>query len=151
MTAYDEPVKKLLTIAVVVTSVAACSWSSPSPPLPPLIQNARTTGGTNALCDPGVFEPGSEGTTPDTVSHSPEIVSRLKRDYPPGSLSEDLEHALIQMGFKMIPCRGALAARFDQKGGNGITSMPATAVIIWKADEQGRILWTAGDIAYTGL
>lgn len=51
----------------------------------------------------------------------------------------------------MIPCEGALAARFDQTGGNGITSWPATAVIIWKADAEGRILWATGDIAATGL
>jgi hypothetical protein len=129
--------------------VAACS--SPSPPLPPLLQDATTTGGTNALCDPGVLEPGSQGTTPDSVSHSPEIVSRLERDFPSGSRSEDLRTSLIQMGFKMIPCEGSLAARFDQTGGNGVTSMRATAIIIWKADAEGQIVWTTGDIAYTGL
>ncbi len=55
------------------------------------------------------------------------------------------------MGFKMIPCEGSLAARFDQTGGNGVTSMRATAIIIWKADAEGQIVWTTGDIAYTGL
>jgi hypothetical protein len=140
---------RLLTIFGLLYVSSACS--SPSPPLPPLLQNATTTGGVIDLCEPKTFKPGSEGTTPDTVSHSPEIVARLNRDFPAGSSSDYLKTALLQMGFSMIPCPGSLAARFDQTGGNGITSMRASAVIIWKADAEGRILWTTGDIGYTGL
>lgn len=140
---------KALAVICLVGVSAACS--SPSPPLPPLLQNATTTGGTTDICEPITLERGSEGTTPDTVSHSPEIVARLNRDFPPGSRSDNLRTALLGMGFKMIPCPGSLAARFDQKGGNGITTMRATAIIIWRADSEGRILWTTGDIAYTGL
>lgn len=102
------------------------------------------------LCEDGALPRGSEGTTPETASHSPEIVARLNRDFPKGSSSDNLKAALLKMGFKSIQCPGNLAARFDQKGGNGITAMRASAIVIWKADSSGRIIWATGDIGYTG-
>lgn len=145
---YSPEMFRAFAILGLVGMATACF--SPSPPLPPLLQNATTTGGTTDLCEPVSLPRGSAGTTPETVSHSPEIVARLNRDYPPGSSSDRLQTALIKMGFRMISCQGSHAARFDQTGGNGITSMRASALIIWRADTEGRIVWTTGDIGYTG-
>ena len=38
--------------------------------------------------------------------------------------------------------------RFDKRG-SGIVDV--TAVVYWKADSQGKILWTKGFVAYTSL
>ncbi|MEP0191096.1 MAG: hypothetical protein ABJP70_10760 [Erythrobacter sp.] len=124
----------------------ACSSQSTS--IPPLLQDATTTGGIIRLCEQDTAEPSSLVTNASTVSFSPEIVERLERDFPRGSKSDDLKAALFEMGFKMRPCPGALAARFDQAAGNGANSKEFTSTIVWKADSNGRLLWTTGDIVY---
>ena len=128
--------------------IAACSEQSP--PLPPLLQDATTTGGITDLCEDNDAGPVEPVTNATTVSHSPEVVERLERDFPRGSKSEDLKAALLQMGFEMQPCSGAFAARFDQAGGDETSSTQVTSTIVWKANPDGRIVWTTGDIAYTG-
>ncbi len=136
------------TIVGAALLIAACSEQSP--PLPPLLQDATTTGGITDLCEDNDAEPSEPVTNASTVSHSPEIVERLERDFPRGSNSEDLKAALLEMGFKMLPCPGAFAARFDQADGDESNSKQITSTIVWKADPDGRIVWTTGDIAYTG-
>lgn len=97
---------------------------------------------------------GGTGTTPDTVSHSPEIVARLRHDFPAGSSAANLISSLRKQGFTLHRCasdRTMGYALFSQQGGSAILSYPASASIYWKADAQGRLIWTTGDIGYRGL
>ena len=124
------------------------------PPLPALLEGARSTGGSNSLCEPDAFD-GIGGTTPETASHSPEIVQRLNRDFPPGVPAEQLRQSLVIQGFVIhdaCSSDGSVSlAVFRQRGGNGITSFPAFGTVHWKKDEAGRIIWVTGDIHFTGL
>lgn len=122
-----------------------------SPPLPPLAVGATTTGGSNFLCEPGP----EQGSTPATASHSPEINQRLVRDFPPGSPAVLLRRSLVRQGFTMhgfcSPDHRVQWAEFRQRGGNGITAMPAFVTVYWKEDGAARLVWATGDIAFTGL
>lgn len=127
---------------------------APSPTLPPLLRDAHTTGGSNFLCDVDMVRRGTVGTTPDTVSHSPEIVGRLGHDFPAGSSAASLSSYLRQQGFTLHRCvsdRTIGYALFSQEAGSAILSYPASASIFWKADGRGRLIWTTGDIGYHGL
>jgi hypothetical protein len=127
---------------------------APSPPLPPLLRDAHTTGGSNFLCDQEMVMRGGGGTTPDTVSHSPEIVARLRHDFPAGSSAASLSSSLRQQGFTLHRCEADRTigyALFSQQGGYAILSYHASASIYWKADAHARLIWTTGDIGYRGL
>jgi hypothetical protein len=136
--------------------VASCDFfSQPTPPLPPLLRDATTTGGANFLCETDEFrEAMGEGSTPETASHSPEISARLEHSFPVGSDGSALRDALLAQGFEMLECAPDPTihiARFDQTGGNGVTTMSAMGIVFWKTDADGKIVWTIGDISYRGL
>jgi hypothetical protein len=142
-------IKRLMLAGALVAS----GCGSPSPPLPPLLEGATAGGGANFLCAPGFADLG-EGTTIETVGYSPEIAARLRRDFPPGSPSGALIAALREQGFSLHRCATDPSighARFSQSGGNGITAMDAVADIYWKADDEGRLVRTTGNIAFRGL
>jgi hypothetical protein len=92
------------------------------------------------------------GKTPETA-HSPEIVAKLRKQFPAGSSAAALESALLTQGFKMEICNmpNVKRATFSQTGGNGITSMSAFANVTWKTNASGQIVWTTGNISFLGL
>jgi hypothetical protein len=131
-------------------ALALIACERPAPPLPPLLQGATTTGGTFDPCGRG----GSPGSTPETAAHSPEIVERLRRDFPAGTSAARLRDSLSRQGFTIRDCpldRSVAWAEFRQHGGNGITAMAAMGTVFWKQDRAGRLVWTTGDIAFSGV
>jgi hypothetical protein len=146
------PMEFRTLIAALTLCFALSACGDPvSRPLPPLLQGASTTGGTNSLCE----RRQGKGSTPETASHSPEIVQRLRRDFPVGSAAAKLREALSRQGFSIhdacSPDKSVSWAEFRQSGGNGITAMPAYGTVYWKQDQAGRLVWATGDIAFTGL
>ena len=137
--------------AVLASCVLGACGDAVSPPLPPLLQGASTTGGSNFLCEQGR----GPGSSPETASHSPEIVQRLRRDFPVGSSATRLREVLSGQGFSIHDAcshdKSVSWAEFRQNGGNGITAMPAFGTVYWKQDQAGRLVWTTGDIAFTGI
>jgi hypothetical protein len=142
--------RTLLALAGACLALSACG-ESVSPPLPPLLQDASAGGGSNFLCEPG----SALGSTPETASHSPQIVERLRRDFPPGTQAKKLRAVLVQQGFRLhIACSpdGSVSwAEFTQKGGDGITAMAASGMVYWKEDRSGRLVWATGNIGFRGL
>jgi hypothetical protein len=140
-----------LAFMVVVVALPLASCGEPLGRLPAIAHQASTTGGSNSLCEPGALP----GSTPETASHSPEIVARLRRRFPPGSPAPVLRSYFKQQDFELYegcsPDRSISLATFRQRGGNGITSFPAFVAVYWKGDGAARIVWTTGDVAYTGL
>lgn len=141
-----------ITTVVGVGYLALAGCGEPlTPPLPPLLQGATTVGGSNFLCEPG----SGGGLLPETASHSPEIVRRLKHGFPAGTPAARLRDSLTQQGFSLhdrCSSDGSVSwAEFRQRGGNGITAMAAFGTVFWKEDQAGRLVWTTGDIAFTGL
>jgi hypothetical protein len=136
--------------AGILASVSACG--EPLGPLPPLAAGARTTGGSSDVCgDSGA----QHSAAPAMASHSPEIDQRLARDFPRGSASARLRGSLAAQGFQLYgSCsldRSIHRAAFSQRGGNGITAMPAFVTVHWKEDKGARIVWATGDISSTGM
>jgi hypothetical protein len=145
-------VDRLKTLFTLAASIASGGCGAPlSPPLPPLLEGAHSTGGSNSLCEPG----GRHGSTPETASHSPEIALRLRREFPPGTPAARLREALARQGFRLHePCSpdGSIRwAEFRQSGGNGITAMAAFGIVYWKENDAGRLVWATGDISFIGL
>lgn len=141
---------KLLLTYMMCFGAAACG-APLSPPTPPLLNDATSTGGTSFSCEPGH----GAGSTPETASHSPEINERLKQSFPSGTPALDLRRSLVLQGFELqgscSPDRSIQWAIFKQRGGNGITAFPAFATIYWKENRAGKIDWAMGDIQFTGL
>lgn len=138
---------------IVAVSVIVVGWllalaPSLDPPTPPLLRHASTTGGWRGMgCPRGPGEP----TVKDLAeSGSPEIEDRLARGFPAGSPAFRLQASLIGQGFKTIaPCdadRSIRRATFIQSGG----SYPAYAVVAWKVDAKGDLVWTKAAISFSG-
>ena len=144
------PVETRLLIVAGCLFLSGCG--SPSPKLPPLLLGATTTGGSNFLCEGG----NEQGSVPETASRSPEIVARLRAGYPPGSPASKLRTSLSKQGFAIHDgCsadKSVSWAEFRQHRSNGVgTYTAAFGTVYWKQDAVGRLVWTTGDIAYTGL
>lgn len=128
--------------------LAGCTLS---PETPPLLNGVTAGGGGwwNGGC------PQSE-SAPAGMSEalSPELTARLKEAFPAGGSAINLENALRQQGFgKVTPCDEEPSVRtsiFRQTGGGFFGPYPIFAVVAWKQDEEGRILWTKGHVAFTG-
>ncbi|WP_375394990.1 hypothetical protein [uncultured Sphingomonas sp.] len=119
---------------------------APTPPLPPLLIGATARGGRFYGCE------ATERI--QSYPQSPEIADRLKSLAPIGSSSIELQAALRAQGFSGgIPCTNAphiLHTDFRQERGGGLT-YAAAATIWWAVDDDGRIVWTNGQIFYSGL
>ena len=89
----------------------------------------------------------------DRVGHSPEIVARLRHQFPATTLAETLEHYLCEHGFIVtLPCpleNRIRLATFTQKRGGGL-SYPAVAEVWWQ-NENGLLVWVTANIQYRGL
>ena len=120
-----------------------------SPPTPTLLLNARSTGG---WWDGGC--PAGETDQTLTEGRSPQIEDSLRREFPPGSSQQALTRSLVTEGFKLDrPCDSdpsVLRATFQQSGGGLRGPYPAYATVAWKADRAGRLIWTKGNIEFTG-
>ncbi|MNI65329.1 hypothetical protein D3C73_1208300 [compost metagenome] len=141
---------KLLLIYAMCFGVAACGEVL-SPPTPPLLKAATSTGGAIFSCeDFQMFR-----VTPESASHSPEIDQRLRQSFPAGTPALDLRRSLVRQGFALqgacVADRSIQWAKFRQQGGNGITVFPAFSTVYWKEDDAGNIEWATGDIHFTGL
>jgi hypothetical protein len=144
------PVSSRLLSAAACFLATGCGFGLPK--LPPLLIDAASTGGSNFLCEGG----DQEGALPDTASHSPEIVRRLRAGHPPGSSAADLSKDLLGQGFIIHEgCsadRSVSWAEYRQQASNGFGYYtPGFGTVYWKQDKLGRLVWATGDIAYTGL
>lgn len=85
---------------------------------------------------------------------SPELSDRLGRRFPPGSPASALKDELSTIGFEAPSACEAdptiTAAAYFQKG-SGLLAYDVNASVYWKADGEGRIIWTKGFIFYRGL
>lgn len=144
-------ISKSFGLAISLVALASCAV--PLSPLPPLLQGASSTGGSKFLCQSWPSEWG--GSTPETASHSPEIVERLTRDFPPGSSAARLRESLLRQGFTLheacSPDGRVSWAEFLQRGGDQVWAPPAFGTVHWREDGAGRLVWTTGDVVFSGI
>jgi hypothetical protein len=80
----------------------------------------------------------------------PEITAKLRKDFPPGSPASVLSSELLRQGFVVAdaPCSKDPSI----KGASiNIPALVSTdAHIYWQADANGKLIWTAGRVWYTG-
>jgi len=139
-----------LAIAAACLVLSGCGQALDE--LPPILIGATTTGGSNFLCE-GDNE---RGSSLETASHSPEIVERLRVNYPPGSPASKLRTSLLRQGFTIHDgCsadKSVSWAEFRQRRSNGFAIYQAVfGTVYWKQDAVGRLIWTTGDVGYTSL
>jgi len=144
---HHSPVQRRVSPPLIFLALLASGCSEkPSPPLPPLLQNASPGGGTENLC-----KGTGPGSSPQTAAQSPEIVDRLRTAFPAGSPAVRLRTELARQGFHIdAPCSSDASihsAAFRQVGGLG----SAFGLIVWKEDGEGRLVWTSGNIQYRDL
>jgi hypothetical protein len=133
-----------LVLGLAATAAWCCGCGSND--IPEILQGATAGGGYWGACP----------RTPEQQRHplalSPEFNARLASRFPPGSSEQTLVGALAATGFRSIgTCdqdESIRIFRFDKRG-SGIVDV--TAVVYWKTDSQGKILWTKGFVAYTSL
>lgn len=139
-------------VPILATCLILSGCASTSSKLPPLLRDATTTGGSNFLCEGGH----EQGSVPETASHSPEIVARLQANHPIGSRASELRASLLRQGFTIHDgCsadKSVSWAEFRQQlSGSAGPYTSAFGTVYWKKNAAGRLMWTTGDIAYTGL
>ena len=125
-------------------TVASLCLGSCHKRLPPLVEGATSQGGTNYDCRGGT-DPRSQSR----LARSPEMVARLRNQFPTGSGSDKLRASLERQGFTLEgPCsldRGVSWAQFRRNGNE------AVANVYWRETPDGRLIWTFADVAYTFL
>jgi hypothetical protein len=88
------------------------------------------------------------------LARSPLFNSRLVRDFPPGSSEGVLISSMTAQGF--VPsgkCRSDASIHIASfhANGRGFLGYATDAQVYWRADQNGRVIWTKGFVAYTGL
>ena len=120
--------------------------------LPPLLRGLDAAADTVAdAADTGQICPPLELEAASGPSY--ELGSRLRRDFPPGFPESDLVTELVKQGFsKPISCGEDLNVRqaryFQQHDDLLIPAM--SAAVVWKVDQSGNLVWTRGDVFFSG-
>ena len=85
---------------------------------------------------------------------SPDLSDRLNRQFPPGTPASALKAELSTDGFEPPSACEAdptiMGTAFFRKG-SGLFAYDVSASVYWKADADGKIIWTRGFIFYAGL
>lgn len=149
--------KRLLEACLVIgltTFTSGCL--NPTPPLPPLLKNVSGTGGWWGACPP-MTENEAHLKDGAPLALSPELGRRLMQLFPPGTNERRLVENISAQGFKtMGPCQGdnsIRSASFIQKDGGilAFPTLPITAEVFWKVDQESNVVWTKGFVRFTGL
>jgi hypothetical protein len=144
----------LFATAASLTLSGCLESSASTTPLPPLLQKATAGSGWSSACPSRNEKEQKMIETTGQFAVSPEVEQRLRDQFPPGSNESRLIAALTTQGFKQeAPCetdQTIQRASFFRKG-TGILPYDIGATVYWKIDEQGRIVWTKGFVAYGGL
>ena len=118
------------------------------PPTPPLLVGAGSMRARvhHSGCPPwGDYDLQNPGS----------IEDRVEQTFPAGTPQTEVVSSLRRQGFKVEPaCASDPAvtfATFRQSGGGLYGPYPASAVVTWKVDPKGRVIWASGWVAYTGL
>jgi hypothetical protein len=137
-----------ISTAIVLLAVTGCGEPL-KPPTPDILQKVDASGGRWGGCP-------SKNAIKEGIIAGPEAVSlkltkRLTQQFPPGTNSNNLRRYLDREHFQALPpCESDPSIRqmvFSQRGGN-IGSYPVFAVITWKEDTHGNIVWAKGSAAY---
>lgn len=148
-------IRRVISSAVAGLLVAACGEPL-DPPTPLLLRNVTAHGGWwNGGCPPrDAAEARLNAASPEALS--PELTARLAQQFPVGSDAGLLERTLRDQGFQQVsaPCATAppiRLAQFRQRGGGFYGPYPIFAQIAWEQNGAGRLVWTKGTVAFTGL
>lgn len=124
----------------------AAMTESCSSTVPPLLRSVTAAGGWYGGCPRNAQDPAGP------LALSPELDSRLRKLFPPGSSSNQLKSLLIKDGFVLgSPCAAdpsISTASYEQKK---YILEQLQANVYWKADSQNRIVWTEGFVDFDGL
>ena len=127
-------------LLVVVTSCSS--------PLPPILQGASSASGWSDGC------PQPAGDVKMPLALSPELDARLHERYPPGTPASKLVSDLHNWQFvDSKSCANdptVQSAYYDEPKGP-LTFYSMFANVYWKVDTGGRIVWTEGFVAFSGL
>ena len=116
--------------------------------VPEILRGVSAGGGYWGAC------PQPDWARNSPLAISPEFNERLAKRYPPGSSEKRLIEDLSRQGFKDAgSCEGEPTVRIltFSADGIGLVVSSITATAYWKVDPQGKVLWTKGFVAYTGL
>jgi hypothetical protein len=149
-------------IVFAANAIAACmavlvgGCATLNPQTPPLLRGVTTGHGgwASGGCPPTAnFEYNLERIGQE--ASSPELAKRLSDKFPAGTSSKALIAYLSSQGFASIAaCQNdgsIFRMSFNQSGGSPLGPFPMLAVVAWKEDGQGRIVWTKGQVSFTGL
>jgi hypothetical protein len=139
--------KKRFTPSLVL-GLAAVAWlCGCSSNVPEILRGATSVGGSGDVC-PHSRYPGLQG---GPLGLSPEFNERLAKQFPPGSDEQRMLGTLTAVGFRSVgTCDEDKSIRILRFDGHGVL-VDVTAVLYWKADSRGKILWTKGFVYYTSL
>jgi hypothetical protein len=132
-----------LAVPLLLASLTACSSK-----VPEVLRGVTAGGGYWGACPQPAWPHES------TLAISPEFNRRLTTRFPPGSPQVNLIDALSREGFKDSgTCESASDIRIlsFHAAGIGLFISEITAQVYWQSDTRGRIVWTKGFVAYTGL
>ena len=141
-----------IVLAVSISSLFEVSAQAIKPPTPPLLSGATASGGSWGSDDCPNEAAAMRQKSLETGS--PTIGERLRADFPPGTDARRLAHSLVSQGFTLMGAcaldRSIERAQFRQTGGGFLGPYPGYALIHWKVDSNGKIIWAKGWIAFTG-
>jgi hypothetical protein len=133
--------RRLLVLVVLaalsIWAVAACRDQ-----LPPLVRGTTAVGGRGDACP--------HQDDHEVLALSPELNQRLRDEFPPGSREDRLIATLIEQGFTIDSGRGDDQACKNDKSVHGADFYRVlwigtkSAVVYWKTDQHGNLLWTKG-------
>ena len=109
-----------------------------------MVKGATSRGGEGYNCQTDVV-PASD----PRFAFSPELVVRLRTEFPPGSTASNLRSSLVQQGFRLEgPCSPDHSISFAQFR---LNKNEVVSNVFWRVDTSGRIVWTYGEVFFTFL
>jgi hypothetical protein len=85
---------------------------------------------------------------------SPELTARLTKKFPPGSQALALSSELRRQGFSVgrspCPASPSIQAASINIPASGFAVVETDADVYWQSDADGKLVWTAGHVVYTG-
>lgn len=141
-------------IAASLTMVLVVGCSPPQSNLPPILRNLHA-GGWQGVCPFPTDDPALAKHFAARIDPPGEIefTNRLLAAFPPGTREDSFLSGIKKLGFQVKGhCdhdRTIGIAFYDEKPTFKIVSL--SAFIYWKANADHKLLWTKGNVGYTGL